>query len=121
MSNSVTFNAGGQPFCTVQLAPLTKEVLEKASANLRKEHGRKFTPGEMDFDELGEFNAECVRLVTEHLTLADGTRPLLGKPPEAQRRFFRETRHEALAGGIAREAKRLADEAKVELEVTSGN
>jgi len=121
MSNSVTFNVDGQPLCTVQFTPLNKEVLEKASAALRKEHGRKFTPGDMDFDELGEFNAECVRLVTEHLTMADGTRPLLGKPPEAQRRFFREARNEALMNGIAKAAKRMADEAKVELEVTSGN
>lgn len=116
-----TFNVNGQPFCTVEFSPLTRDVLERASANLRKEHGRKYVPGEMDFDELGEFNAECTRLVTEHLEMADGTRPLLGKPPEAVRRFFREARHEGLVNGITREAKRLADAAKVEFEVTSGN
>lgn len=116
-----TFNINGQPFCTVEFSPLTKEVLERAAASLRKEHGRKFIPGEMDFDELGEFNAECVRLVTDHLEMADGTRPLLGKPPEAVRRFFRDQKNETLGNGIVREAKRLADSAKVEFEVTSGN
>jgi len=121
MPSTVTFTANGQPFCTVEVSPLEREVLERASAALRKEHGRKFVPGEMDFDELGEFNAECTRLVTVSLAMADGTRPLLGKPPEAVRRFFREARNEGLMNGITREAKRLADEAKVEFEVTSGN
>lgn len=121
MPSTVTFNVKGQLFCTAEVTPLTSDVLERASAALRKEHGKKFIPGEMDFDELGEFNAECVRLVTESLTMADSTRPILGKPPEAVRRFFRETRNEALVKGITREAKRLADAEKTELEVTSGN
>jgi hypothetical protein len=121
MPTPTTFNVNGQPFCTVEISPLGKDILERASVNLRKEHGRKFIPGEMDFDELAEFNAECVRLVTDSLTMADGTRPLLGKPPEAARKFFRERRHEKLVGGIAKLAKQLDEQTKDEFEVTSGN
>lgn len=121
MSSPITFNVKGELYCTAQVTALTSDVLERASATLRKEHGRKFIPGEMDFDELGEFNAECVRVVTESLTMADGTRPILGKPPEFVRRYFRETRNEMLVKGLIREAKRVADADKTEFEVTSGN
>lgn len=116
-----TFNVKGELVCTVDLSPLGTNVLERASASLRKETGKKYVPGEMDFDELAELNAECCRIVTDYLEMADGTRPLLGKPPDAVRKFFRRPENEGLMNGIVKEAKRLADSAKVEFEVTSGN
>jgi hypothetical protein len=118
---TTTFNVNGQPLCTVEIAPLGKDVLERASKNLRKEHSRKFIPGEMDFEDLAEFGAECARLVIESLTMADGTRPLLGKPPEAARKFLRLREHEKLVGAIAKLAKALDETEKDEVEVTSGN
>lgn len=116
-----TFNVKGEPFCTVDLSPLGQDVLERASANLRKETGKKFIPGEMDFDELAEFGAECTRLITDHIEMTDGTRPILGKPPESVRKFFRDPKNAQLANGIAKEAKKLADAGRVEFEVASGN
>ena len=56
----------------VRGAGFEQDVLERASANLRKETGKKFIPGQMDFDELAEFTTQDMFTALTHELRARG-------------------------------------------------
>lgn len=120
-SKTITVTSKGVELGKLEIEPLTKDIPIRAAKNLRKEKNKKYIAGDMDVEERAEFNAECIRLILVSLTLADGTRPLLGKSEENVRRFLLADENEWVFRVAEQEGVKLADAAKVEFEVTSGN
>jgi hypothetical protein len=121
MTKTITVTNKGVELGRLEVAPLTKDVLTRASKNLRREKSKKYIPGDMDFEETADFNAECIRIVLVSLTMADGTHPLLGKSEENTRRFLLADENEWVYRVAEREASKLAEASRLDYEVSSGN